>query len=933
MTARIPLPRTGRDAPGLSGGAPTALGQWFDQLKEQIDLHDLAARLGLKRQGKGNYHSPHHPDRHASLSIFADGRGWKDWSGDAGGSCIDLLRYCQPELDTPLAAARLLGDWYGLPQPKPAMKDKAAPVRKSTLDYIGERCLAQAEAAIAYLTGRGIDEAVIRRALRCKTLGWNDWHSAKIAAGEVGHGGAAVAFLVRSGGRLAAVDLRYVDPALNGGVKTQCQGAREGHGWCSDPQRLQRARLVYLVESPINALSVESCTPPDVAALALRGVGNVDSLDWTVLRGKAVRVALDHSDPVNPASGVRPGLAAAWRLSEKLTAADIGHLLVDMQDWDEGEDLNDVLRQHGADVLRGRLRKLEAWLLPGMPGGGERLEGTRRVQLPGHDWAVYWRFRVKEDFTQYVDEFKTDDDGNRSETLGDLCSFRVASLSRLRIQSHLATISGAADHQPETVFGVSAQLARHGVTLQREVATDDKLYNLEWWKSRFGAIWKPAQFQRLVNLMERAADLGARDVVNFVGLAWKAGALTAQEGQDCYFVEPQKQCLYYNLTFPRGSTQQARTVIQAYQDTFHHNAAAIPLVWALGAHLKTLLGFYPHFQMQAEKGSGKSKLLESLQTTLAFQVLSGQMLKTDHRRRASVSFTSQPVGWDEFSKLPKTVLSDIDALLQSTYRFEFTRVGASLTPYLMCAPVLLAGEEVDVQSLQSKLCRSSLSVARQGALIPHDLPVFPLWAWLQFLADVEPARLRDLHRHYLGLCERHSRAPTGDATARRMMENYAALLCSWALLCEFADLDPQQGGFIEDLMAEMNSHIVDTDGSRLPWVWIMEILLSELEARRFDYPHCWDRVKLPDGRSEMALFLRPNHVMDHLSTAPHLRAKFDALPVKTGRIFKHQLLQSPVVLADGVEKTIHGRRQGHLTAISLPQLEKLGLYAAPDIQP
>ncbi|RBH41088.1 hypothetical protein C3F00_041095, partial [Pseudomonas sp. MWU13-2860] len=172
---------------------------------------------------------------------------------------------------------------------------------------------------------------------------------------------------------------------------------------------------------------------------------------------------------------------------------------------------------------------------------------------------------------------------------------RVASLSRLRIQSHLATISGAADHQPETVFGVSAQLARHGVTLQREVATDDKLYNLEWWKSRFGAIWKPAQFQRLVNLMERAADLGARDVVNFVGLSWKAGTLAAQEGQDCYFVEPQKQCLYYNLTFPRGTQQQARTVIQAYQDTFRDNAAAIVLVWGLGTHLKNLLGFYTHF--------------------------------------------------------------------------------------------------------------------------------------------------------------------------------------------------------------------------------------------------------------------------------------------------------------------------------------------------
>lgn len=55
--------------------------------------------------------------------------------------------------------------------------------------------------------------------------------------------------------------------------------------------------------------------------------------------------------------------------------------------------------------------------------------------------------------------------------------------------------------------------------------------------------------------------------------------------------------------------------------------------------------------------------------------------------------------------------------------------------------------------------------------------------------------------------------------------------------------------------------------------------------------------------------------------------------MQTGRIFKNPLLQSTVVLADGVEKIIHGRRQGHLTAIILPQREKLGLYAAPDIQP
>lgn len=48
--------------------------------------------------------------------------------------------------------------------------------------------------------------------------------------------------------------------------------------------------------------------------------------------------------------------------------------------------------------------------------------------------------------------------------------------------------------------------------------------------------------------------------------------------------------------------------------------------------------------MQAEKDRGKFRLPESMQATLAFQALSGQMLKTDRRRRASVSYTRHPVG-------------------------------------------------------------------------------------------------------------------------------------------------------------------------------------------------------------------------------------------------------------------------------------------------
>ena len=56
------------------------------------------------------------------------------------------------------------------------------------------------------------------------------------------------------------------------------------------------------------------------------------------------------------------------------------------------------------------LRKLETWLILGMPDGGDNLDGMRRVFLPSHGFAVCWRFWVEADITLYVDEFKVDDD-------------------------------------------------------------------------------------------------------------------------------------------------------------------------------------------------------------------------------------------------------------------------------------------------------------------------------------------------------------------------------------------------------------------------------------------------------------------------------------------------------------------------------------------
>lgn len=170
-----------------------------------------------------------------------------------------------------------------------------------------------------------------------------------------------------------------------------------------------------------------------------------------------------------------------------------------------------------------------------------------------------------------------------------------------------------------------------------------------------------------------------------------------------------------------------------------------------------------------------------------------------------------------------------------------------------------------------------------------------------------------------------------------MLENNAAVQTAWMLLSDFTGINAREGGFPDSVMSEMNTHISDANGTRLPWLWIMEIVLSEIEARRFLFPYTFDRVLDEDGQEQMALFLRPNHVMDHLSTAPHLRAKFDALPVKTGRIFKDQLMKSDVVAMaagkpmDEVEKRIRGQRAARLTGIRLDKLAQLGLYVTPEL--
>ena len=219
---------------------------------------------------------------------------------------------------------------------------------------------------------------------------------------------------------------------------------------------------MIIVESAINALSIDTCALPGTAALALRGLANVERIDFAFLRGKQVTICLDNDEPFaegHPRAGQRPGPEAAWALHERLTALDISAVLVDQSDWladlADGDaqrtpinDVNDYLQLRGPADLARALDQLEPWLVAGLPGDASR-RGRPRIFLPAHDFAQYWRFRVRPDFTNYITKMdRNEESGVETPVMTDLCGFRIAGISRVAVASATSTMTGDADRRP-----------------------------------------------------------------------------------------------------------------------------------------------------------------------------------------------------------------------------------------------------------------------------------------------------------------------------------------------------------------------------------------------------------------------------------------------------------------------------------------------------
>jgi len=101
-------------------------------------------------------------------------------------------------------------------------------------------------------------------------------------------------------------------------------------------------------------------------------------------------------------------------------------------------------------------------------------------------------------------------------------------------------------------------------------------------------------------------------------------------------------------------------------------------------------------------------------------------------------------------------------------------------------------------------------------------------------------------------------------------------------------------------------------------------MLHEIAQGTFRMPYKVDQ----DDTGRRRLLVRPSHIMHHIKTSVTLRDTWNGLPVKSDRVLKQQLANANVILEERVDATIKDRREHHLTALSVDELEKFGMHVS-----
>ncbi len=895
----------------------------YQQIKQSVSLSELAVTLGLKQasqhNGKNMFHGPGGNGNTPSLSIRDDEGCFIDFAQDAKGDHVELVMHVM-KIDKS-EAIKWLCDQYNIQEERE--NNNYTQKKKSLSEWLAHEAIKQAKDArlMNYLTSRRIKETVIQHAIAKSTLGFTDYTKSGKPPGSQGYHGPAVVFIVKSINpqRIVGIEKRFIDATLNGGQKMNDSDGIGGCFWCSDYSRIKKSHSVFIVESPINALSIDCCEMQGCVAIATLGVRNIDLIDWRFLRGKNVYLGFDKDAAKK--DGSQPGQETNWKMYDKLTDLGICVHILDQSKWvtkiknplddeeDEEEDrkndeeaeefdidINDMLQGIGVVKLKKRLRIRENWLISGVRPKASK----NRAWLPSVDMRDYWRFRTTAEHTEFLKTVKEKDDSGtiqEREVEVDVCGFRIANFRTVSVASNSSAVNGGQDDSPRVFFVAYGQNRRGGRYLSKQVF-EQGIHNPGLWENKLGAIYDVNKFKRAVTIMENTAALNPIHAANIVGLAWLNNQLSVNEGNDCFFAIPEQQCAAYkDLTFHTGPPSEAKIILNAYRSTFTNNAALLMLLWTLGSHLKIFSGFYPHLLTQADKGVGKSQIIEKIGMTAVLSKYTAEDL-TPYRLKILCSGTTFPIAFDEFSNAKQDKREALSNTMQNTYTKAImsSQTHGMTLEFLKIAPLLIGGEDVaDADNVLTKTVRVTLDMPHRGAEIdPHDLPKWPMKQWLEFLAGIERQQFNNDFESAHAYCKGFSNSE--DQLVDRMVKNYAVLLLAWRYVAAFADIQDTVWSVDSSIVTEMNRHIGATDADREPWVKVIDKITLDIQTNQYPYPYNVSFIHDEGGDLIQSLNISAAHMMDYVKTSPNLREFRDRLPISSKKVLTHQLQKSGVLV-------------------------------------
>lgn len=148
------------------------------------------------------------------------------------------------------------------------------------------------------------------------------------------------------------------------------------------------------------------------------------------------------------------------------------------------------------------------------------------------------------------------------------------------------------------------------------------------------------------------------------------------------------------------------------------------------------------------------------------------------------------------------------------------------------------------------------------------------------------------------------------------LERTGNMLLKWSASRE-PMLKAALGPVVLDMFRELGlpAPAIDCDGqpARTPsWAWLLSNWLAAVDEQTVSLPHCW--ATLDD---KQVLLFRAGFIYDWLRSRSDLFAEWRARGELPERLFKRQLWEQRLLLADGIERTLRGRRVPHLAALDI----------------